>query len=90
VKTSASVCPVSAATLDLAPGLGDTKVKPGSVKCWKTWAAADNLHREGDGFLLFRYFSGSGWHFFDAGSGFNCKDLDIHDWDPKNPPPFCG
>ncbi|MEU7974239.1 hypothetical protein AB0B48_19615 [Micromonospora sp. NPDC049089] len=83
MATAAADCP-SAATLqtlvELPKGSSFT-----TVTCVKDWAAADPQGpTAGDGVYLFRYAAGTGWKYYDQGSGYDCKDLGL-----SEPAPFC-
>ncbi len=83
-------CRVTAATLNRAlhPS-SDYRIDPRTVQCWKGWATGYDPYWVSDGDDLFKYNQTTGWHFYGAGSAFECKDLGIK-MDPRNPPPFCG
>ncbi|MEO3772038.1 hypothetical protein [Micromonospora sp. B9E7] len=57
----------------------------GSVQCVKDWAGADPQGpTAGDGVYLFHFVAGTGWKYYDQGSGYDCKDLGL-----SEPAPFC-
>ncbi|MFI0794337.1 hypothetical protein ACH4OY_16870 [Micromonospora rubida] len=57
----------------------------GSVECMKGRAGADPQGPNGgDGVYLFHYNAGTGWKYYGAGSGYDCKDLGL-----TEPAPFC-
>jgi hypothetical protein len=57
----------------------------GGVQCSQGWAAADPQGPGvGDGVYLFKYKAGTGWRYYDQGSGIDCADLGL-----KRPAPFC-
>ena len=84
-KAGGVKCP-SAKTLEkVAPLPKGWYFVPSSVECWKGWATADpEGPTPGDGIYLFHYKPGVGWRYHSQGSGYDCKDLGIHE-----PSPFC-
>ncbi len=57
----------------------------GRVECVQGWAGADPQGPSvGDGVYLFHYKAGTGWKYYGAGSGYDCKDLGL-----TEPAPFC-
>ena len=55
------------------------------AQCIKDWAAADPQGpTAGDGVYLFHYTAGTGWKYYDQGSGWDCKELGL-----SEPAPFC-
>jgi hypothetical protein len=78
-------CP-SAKTLETLVDLPKGWSFPQSgVACVKDWASANPKRpTAGDGVYLFHYKSGTGWRYYDQGSGWDCKDLGL-----TVPAPFC-
>ncbi|MGC5311361.1 hypothetical protein [Micromonospora zamorensis] len=55
------------------------------VQCVKDWAAAEPQGATaGDGVYLFHFVAGTGWKYYDQGSGWDCKELGL-----TEPAPFC-
>jgi hypothetical protein len=86
-------CHVSAATLNRAMPSQDRatgyRIDERTVQCWHGWAYGYDPYWYGDGDNLFQYRKNTGWHYYGAGSAFDCKTIGIK-VDPKDPPPFCG
>ncbi|MEU7923450.1 hypothetical protein ACGFIP_27795 [Micromonospora zamorensis] len=79
--TSRAACPVSAATLHRASGLGDThRIDPDHINCARRWATAGVIavdpSMQGDGVLVFEY-TGGGWKKLGEGSALECSPFGI-------------
>jgi hypothetical protein len=79
--TSGAACPVSAATLHRASGLGDThRIDPDHINCARRWATAGVIAvdpgMQGDGVLVFEY-TGGGWKKLGEGSALECSPFGI-------------
>ncbi|WP_328534640.1 hypothetical protein OG836_12430 [Micromonospora zamorensis] len=79
--TSRAACPVSAATLHRASGLGDThRIDPDHINCAGQWATAGVIavdpRMQGDGVLVFEY-TGGGWKKLGEGSALECSPFGI-------------
>jgi hypothetical protein len=79
------VCPSAPALEGLVELPTGFSFVPGSVQCAQGWAAV-GLKRPaaGDGVYLFHYKTGTGWRYYDEGTGWDCEDLRI-----TGPAPFC-
>ncbi|MFI6265355.1 hypothetical protein [Micromonospora sp. NPDC051006] len=79
--TTEAACPVSAATLQRASGLGDThRIDSAHIKCARRWATAGVIAidpgMQGDGVLLFEYSAGR-WKKLGEGSALECSPFGI-------------
>ncbi|WP_433554078.1 hypothetical protein ACQP08_13595 [Micromonospora zamorensis] len=79
--TARAACPVSAATLHRASGLGDThRIDPDHINCARRWATAGVIAvdptMQGDGVLVFEY-TGGGWKKLGEGSALECSPFGI-------------
>ncbi|TNH29911.1 hypothetical protein FHG89_10410 [Micromonospora orduensis] len=74
-------CPVSAATLHKAAGLGSThRIDPDHIKCARRWATAGVIAvdpaQQGDGVIVFEYAAGR-WKKIGEGSALECSSFGI-------------
>ncbi|MFF5052004.1 hypothetical protein ACFY1S_02305 [Micromonospora sp. NPDC000663] len=79
--STAAACPVSAATLHKAAGLGSThRIDPEHIKCARRWATAGVIAvdpgQQGDGVIVFEYAAGR-WKKIGEGSALECSSFGI-------------